>query len=402
MMHLISLLLASLWLCAPGLARPRFNTTGPWLNDTSHSLNDTSAPWLSAADECETKKVESGDSCASLAKKCGISPEDFTKFNPDEDLCSTLTPGARVCCTKGELPDIRPKPKPDGTCASHTVKKGESCSTIAAENGLKESDIDDLNKVKTWGYDSCDHLNTGVNICLSKGDPPLPAVDKKAVCGPTKEGTKPPDKDKNETLADLNPCPLNACCNIWGQCGITGDFCVPTEGKFGNPGVGPIGSNGCATNCGQEIVNNDEAPGDFVSVGYYESWNMDRPCLTMKAKSLASMGKSYTHMHWGFGTISKDLDVSVNDTYGQWGDFKRLKSSGVKTILSLGGWGDSTSPDTYDILRNAVSPDGREHFTDSLAKFADDNGLSGVDIDWEYPGVSAFLCSSFCYVVRVV
>lgn len=25
-------------------------------------------------------------------------------------------------------------------------------------------------------------------------------------------------------LADLNPCPLNVCCNIWGQCGYVPVF----------------------------------------------------------------------------------------------------------------------------------------------------------------------------------
>ncbi|KAH7153580.1 glycoside hydrolase superfamily [Dactylonectria macrodidyma] len=339
-----------------------------------------------AAGECKTVTVKSGDSCGTLAKRCGISGADFTKFNPAKGFCSTLAPGGRACCSKGKLPDIRPKPNADGTCASYTVKKGDSCATIAAKNGLKAADIHAFNKVQTWGFDSCEHLGYPLRICLSKGDPPMPAPVPNAVCGPTKPGTKPPNKAKKETLADLSPCPLNACCNIWGQCGINGDFCVKTRGKYGNPGTGPPGSNGCATNCGQDIVNNDKAPSKILSVGYYESWNMDRPCLTMKAKALANMGTSYTHMHWGFGTISKNLDVGVDDKHGQWGDFKRLKSLGIKTILSLGGWGDSTSPETYDILRKMVSPSGREHFTDSLVKFANDNGLSGVDIDWEYPG----------------
>lgn len=178
---------------------------------------------------------------------------------------------------------------------------------------------------------------------------------------------------------------LHACCNIWGQCDVNGDFCVPTEGVFGNPGTGPSEDNGCVQNCGQEIVNNEEGPAEVIHVGYYESWNFERPCLKMRARALADLSK-YTHMHWGFGTITKNLNVGVNDTHKQWADFKRLKSSGIKTILSLGGWGDSTSPDTYDILRNAASAEGRERFTTNLANFAKSNGLSGVDIDWEYPG----------------
>lgn len=265
--------------------------------------------------------------------------------------------------------------------------KGDSCASIAAKNGLKAVDIEEFNKVKTWGFDSCDNLGYPLTICLSKGDAPMPASDKNAICGPTKVGTKPPDKSKNETFGDLSPCPLKACCNIWGQCGVNGDFCKATEGKYGNPGTGPPGSNGCVQNCGQKIINNDAGPAEVINVGYYESWSFDRPCLKMRARALAEK-TLYTHMHWGFGTLTRSLNIGVNDTHGQWADFKRLKSSGIKTILSLGGWGDSTSPATYDILRNAVSPEGRERFTTNLAKFAKDNGLSGVDIDWEYPGAA--------------
>ncbi|KAI2464120.1 glycoside hydrolase superfamily [Annulohypoxylon bovei var. microspora] len=332
--------------------------------------------------DCTTETVVSGDGCASLAERCGISGADFTKYNPDPNLCSTLQIGQRVCCSSGTLPDIRPQPEPNGTCASYTVQKDDTCSSIAAANGLNASEVEDFNIVKTWGFDSCANLGLGVRICLSDGDAPLPAPQKGAICGPTVPGTEQPPTGTN--ISNLNPCPLNACCNIWGQCGITGEFCVPTMGKFGNLGTGPPGSNGCASSCGREIVNNGEAPGSFISVGYYESWNMDRPCLTMKAKSIA--GLKYTHVHWGFGKIASDMSVSINDTYKQWDDFKSLSASGIKAILSFGGWGDSTDPATYEILRTAVSPDGRETFTDNVASFANDEGLDGIDIDWEYPG----------------
>lgn len=276
------------------------------------------------------------------------------------------------------------------------MKSGDTCSSIAAANSLTASEIEGFNKVKTWGFDSCANLGLGVKICLSKGDAPLPAPQKGAICGPTVPGTKQPASGTN--ITNLNPCPLNACCNIWGQCGITGDFCVPSTGKFGNPGTGPPGSNGCASSCGRKITNNGQAPSSFISVGYYESWNMDRPCLTMRAKSIAAL--KYTHIHWGFGKISTDMSVSINDTYKQWDDFKSLSASGIKTVLSFGGWGDSTDPATYGILRKAVSPDGRKAFTDNVAKFAKDQGLDGIDIDWEYPGVSHRIISLPTYFVR--
>ncbi|KAL2869881.1 LysM peptidoglycan-binding domain-containing protein [Aspergillus lucknowensis] len=43
--------------------------------------------------ECSTISVEYGDSCTSLAKRCGITGAKFTDFNSyDSDLCSTLDP----------------------------------------------------------------------------------------------------------------------------------------------------------------------------------------------------------------------------------------------------------------------------------------------------------------------
>lgn len=120
----------------------------------------------------------------------------------------------------------------------------------------------------------------------------------------------------------------------------------------------------------------------------------------MRAKAVASL--KYTHVHWGFGKIASDMSVSVNDTYKQWDDFKSLSDSGIKIILSFGGWGDSTDPATYNILRTAVSPEGRETFTDNVASFARNQGLDGVDIDWEYPGVSVTLTAVICkFLTRI-
>jgi len=93
------------------------------------------------------------------------------------------------------------------------------------------------------------------------------------------------------TLPDLNPCPLNpwsVCltshgntinffrsCNIWGQCGITSEFCIATPADTGAPGTTQPGTNGCISHCGTDIVNNGAGPASFIRVGYYEflqSW----------------------------------------------------------------------------------------------------------------------------------
>lgn len=46
-------------------------------------------------------------------------------------------------------------------------------------------------------------------------------------------------------LADVNPCPLNVCCNVWGQCGMTDDFCTISKSETGAPGTSAPGKNGC-------------------------------------------------------------------------------------------------------------------------------------------------------------
>ena len=335
---------------------------------------------------CSTTRVANGDNCAALASRCGISYSSFLEYNPDEDLCKTLVPGQPVCCSPGPLPDIRRRASDDGTCATHYVEIGDNCSDLAAANGLTQKDIEKFNNGTTWGWNGCNDLNAGIYICLSKGDPPMPAPISNAVCGPTKPGSKKPTSG---SLEDMNPCPLNVCCNIWGQCGITEDFCKEERGPADNPGTSAR-ENGCVSSCGVDITNNDKGPSSYGRVGYYESWNFDRDCLNLRAAN-ANTDESYTHMHWAFAGINtEDWTVAINDTYNQWEDFKSLNA---KRIISFGGWGFSTEPETYDVLRQAMSPANRATFAANVAKFLEDEGLDGVDFDWEYPGVRPSLRS---------
>jgi GH18 family chitinase len=43
-------------------------------------------------------------------------------------------------------------------------------------------------------------------------------------------------------------------------------------------------------------------------------------------------------------------------------------------------------PETYQIFRNGVKPANRLTMATKIANFIKENGLDGVDIDWEYPG----------------
>jgi GH18 family chitinase len=93
----------------------------------------------------------------------------------------------------------------------------------------------------------------------------------------------------------------------------------------------------------------------------------------------------YTQIYWGFFDIDPNTwKPSLNDSDGQWQDFKKLQN--IKRVISFGGWAYSTEPATYNILRMAII-NNRETFAANIAKFVADEGIDGVDIDREYPGV---------------
>ncbi|ETS82692.1 hypothetical protein PFICI_04568 [Pestalotiopsis fici W106-1] len=331
-------------------------------------------------DECDTTQIYSGDTCTSLTAECGVSLDDFESYN--DGLCDDpLSPGQHVCCSEGDLPDYTPQMYDNGTCYTYVVNTGDTCSDIGAAVGLTITEIEEFNNGTTWGWNGCGDLLADAKICLSEGDPPLPNAVANAECGPTVPGTEMPTD--GTALADLNPCPLNACCDIWGQCGITPQYCTNTTGPSGNPGTAPSDENGCISNCGTDIVNNSHNFTDKIYVGYYETWNWDRECLNMRAASIDTT--QYTHIHWAFATISDDFEVVINDTYNQWEDFKALP---VKRIVSIGGWGYSTDASTYDKMRTAISPDNRKTFAKNIITFLEDEDIDGVDFDWEYPGAT--------------
>ncbi|KAJ6140241.1 hypothetical protein N7471_006727 [Penicillium samsonianum] len=332
---------------------------------------------LHARAECRTVQVDSGNGCPELAVKCGISAADFTKYNPASNFCSNLKPKQHVCCSQGTLPDFSPKPNADGSCYAYEVKDNDNCDDLATEWSLTRQNLEDFNK-NTWGWNGCDPMYSKTVMCLSKGTAPFPAEIANAQCGPQKPGSKPPTDGSD--ISDLNPCPLNACCNIWGQCGITKDFCVDTN--TGPPGTAKKGTYGCISNCGMDVVKGSGS--GAIKIAYYEGYNMKRECLFQDASQIDT--SKYTHIHFGFGTLTPSYDVETGDVLSSYnfGEFKKL--SDVKKILSFGGWDFSTMPDTYQIFRNGVKPANRLAMAQKIATFIKDNNLDGVDIDWEYPG----------------
>ncbi|KAI1123371.1 hypothetical protein F5Y10DRAFT_286254 [Nemania abortiva] len=327
-------------------------------------------------DTCDYIQAQSGDGCWALAQRCGITEAELESYNGGAGFCNSINIGQYVCCSLGSLPDFSPHPT-NGNCYAYTVQAQDTCASIAEAHQMQASGIEDHNG-QTWGWMGCLDLQIGQRICLSEGNPPFPVNVPNAVCGPQVNDTVPTSDPS--TWSGLNPCPLNACCDIWGQCGITSEFCTADPADTGAPGTAQPGSNGCISNCGTGIVVS-AAPDSFARIGYFEAWNPERPCLNMWPQSIPAY---YTHVHFAFANISSDYTVDISEVEDMFKQFKAKK--GFKHILSFGGWAFSTSPETYPIFRHGVTPEQRQTFADNVAQFIMDNGMDGVDFDWEYPG----------------
>ncbi|EFA79685.1 hypothetical protein PPL_07376 [Heterostelium album PN500] len=312
---------------------------------------------------CDKKTVESGDSCWSLARKCGVQLNTFYSYNPSlPDGCQFLQVGQQVCCGEGGL---SPTVSTDGSCSVYKVVPGDFCYAIAMANGLKVDDIESFNK-NTWGWKGCSKIEPDALICLSSGTPPIPTVNPKAECGPVAPII--PTRPFNST------CRVGACCSQWGYCGLTAEFCTVTNSDTNAPGT-----TGCISNCGMEFIKS-EPPTNFISIGYYEAWNSGRPCLNAQIDRIDI--SNYTHIHFAFATITSDFGVSVSAYPDSFTRFKHLPR--VKKILSFGGWSFSTDVDTRPIFRNTLSFINRATFIGNLISFIEENRLDGVDFDWEY------------------
>lgn len=169
---------------------------------TLRSVRSRARSFLNRRAMCQTIRVSYGDTCGTLATKCGIHGDDFMVYNSyNPTLCGNLRPGQPVCCSSGEVPDIRPKPNADGECFSYRVKDGEWCDSIAAAHGLELEELEEFNEGKVWGYMGCGDLFIGTILCLSEGTPPMPDIVENAVCGPQMSGTTKPAGENHLSLA---------------------------------------------------------------------------------------------------------------------------------------------------------------------------------------------------------
>lgn len=272
-----------------------------------------------------------------------------------------------------------------GTCATHLIQNGDTCFALGEHYGVTVDQIEGWNRGKTWGWQGCADLLVGYVMCITDGAAPMPAPQHGTQCGPLVPGTRPPT-DSSISLADLNPCPLKACCSNWGFCGVFPAHCTINAPPDAAPGAkNKDAQNTCISHCGNSIRQNSGPPALFGRVGYYSAFAYSRSCLHLPARRANTDG-TYTIIHWAFAEIDPSTwNVIISDPGNQWEDFKALR--GVKRVISFGGWAYSTEPATYDIIRRAILTN-YEAFTDNVVRFVQEEGLDGVDIDWEYPGVT--------------
>ncbi|EFA82960.1 glycosyl hydrolase [Heterostelium album PN500] len=356
---------------------------------SSGGLPDAGAP-KNPDGTCVTVAVKSGEGCWAASQRCPtpVTTPQFMSFDGNTDkVCGALAVGQLLCCGLGKLPDLSPKMNANGSCVAYKVQRDDSCSVIAGKFHITPyTKLEDFNS-DTYQWIGCGNVQREQTICISPGKPPLPTINYDAQCGEASQtlvkGTYAVPSNATNAVRNAT-CPLRACCSRWGFCGYGEEFCAFSTTK--NVAGKPVRGTGCQSGaCGpQGYHSNSGPPSSFFKVGYYESWIKNRPCLNMRPSQIDT--RNYTHVHYGFGLLDnsfkpyidpKDIDV--------WGQFKAL--SGVKRILSFGGWGFSTEPATQNIITQGVmTAANRQKFISNVVSFVQDNYLDGVDMDWEYPG----------------
>jgi GH18 family chitinase len=133
-------------------------------------------------------------------------------------------------------------------------------------------------------------------------------------------------------------------------------------------------------------------------IAFFQGYNLGRDCLYQTAAQIDA--SAYTHLFFSFGTLTDDFQVQVGDDLSNFEFREFMRTEGPIKILSIGGWSFSTDPSTYHIFRNGVTPGNRRAMASQIAQFVNANDLDGVNIDWEYPGVSVCIGKSVSHSLQ--
>lgn len=139
------------------------------------------------------------------------------------------------------------------------------------------------------------------------------------------------------------------------------------------------------------------APIDPVVLGYFTNWAHHRPApCDFKTQDVdASL---FTHINYSFGLVeaSKDKESyalvpsSDEDIPRLYAEVQGLKKANpaLKTFIAVGGWAFNDKPTEWIFSAMAETKERRGSFIRQAIAFAREHGFDGVDIDWEFPGVS--------------
>jgi chitinase len=170
--------------------------------------------------------------------------------------------------------------------------------------------------------------------------------------------------------SNASACPLNVCCSEFGFCGTTADFCG--DKIVSAPQCDPAGNSSHGR-----------------TIGYYEGWNWQRPCGTMKPSKIP-LGY-YTHVFFSFSLINpktfrlEPMDQKTGTLYADVSALKQ-RQPGLEVWLAIGGWAmNDPGPYRTTFSDLAKSTAAQDEFFESLITFMLANNYDGVDIDWEYP-----------------
>ncbi|SPJ75661.1 related to chitinase [Fusarium torulosum] len=348
---------------------------GDLFTDSSNATSSVSGSGLSTDLEART------ECAASEAPTLSSTIRSRTYVAPSKlDTWCAAVPGR--CLTT-------PKADPDGTCATHKIDTGDTCASVAAASSITVKDIETYNKNSwAWadcnrlqlGQVIC--LSKG-NMLMSLTHEGIACGPQKS------GNEKPSGSFDGWDLAKLNQCPLNSCCSGWGFCGTTTEFCTESPADTKALGAFKVNTNGCISNCGTDIVNNKSPPKEFRRIGYFEAYNPGRPCMHMDTSEIAENFEELTHVHFAFAGITANYNVNIPEHVKKQFDIFDKMDAPFKKILSFGGWAESTDAGTFQRYRDVVKPEHRSVFVTNVVKFLEKHSsFDGVDIDWEYPGAT--------------
>lgn len=82
-----------------------------------------------------------------------------------------------------------------------------------------------------------------------------------------------------------------------------------------------------------------------------------------------------------FGSLDANGNVGLPDNFA---NFKKLRTANSKLVLAIGG----ATAGTAVFQQNAATAASRARFSKNVLNLVVNNGLDGIDIDWEFPDAS--------------